>query len=51
MPFKSEEQRRLFQASLRDPELRKRVGLSLSVIKEYLAADKQRRNRVQENPN
>jgi hypothetical protein len=51
VPFKSEEQKRLFYAALRDPALRKKVGLSLDVIKEYIQADKTKRNRVKENPN
>ena len=39
MPFKSSKQRALFHAAKNDPKLRKQLGLSLKVIKEFLAGD------------
>jgi|TARA_R100001244_G_scaffold113888_1_gene84346 hypothetical protein len=39
MPFKSQDQRALFHAAKNDPELRKRLGLKLSVIKRFLEED------------
>jgi hypothetical protein len=39
VPFKSQQQRALFQAALTDPDLRKKHGLSLSVIRKMLDED------------
>ena len=50
MPFKSAKQRHLFYAALNDPKLRKKLGLSLKVIREMLEHDK-KRDRIKENPN
>ena len=39
MPFKSQQQRALFHAALNDPVLRKKLGISLSVIRKFLEED------------
>ena len=50
MPFKNAKQKQLFYAALNDPKLRKKLGLSLKVIKQMLEHDTQR-NRLKENSN
>ena len=39
MPFSSQQQRALFHAALNDPVLRKKHGLSLSVIRKFIEED------------
>lgn len=42
MPFKSKKQERLFEAAAHNPEFAKKVGIPVSVAKEFTAADKRK---------
>lgn len=43
MPFKSEKQRRLMYAAANNKAFAKRAGISPSVAKEFIAADKRKK--------
>lgn len=43
MPSKTPAQNRLMHLALKDPEVRKRKGISKSVAKEYVEADKRKK--------
>jgi len=45
MPSKSESQRRLMQAVLHNPEIRKKKKIPLSVAHEFVEADKRARKK------